>query len=348
MSDKSNWFCRNGWKTVYTVLVCLLVLSLLDLANRVFDNLFKFREIPYSACDYGAEYKATYDLFDRHFSQLLAILSGLFTVFGLAIPAGAYLLQRQSLKDERERTQKYFETAQESMKKEIKFLRDKADSNVAELTLLHRNFILSEAGSWIAFKELHATLYSVDKEKRTKEHEFLIVKMKQILNKFSGDLYNNHIAKDILQWPIIRDVTSIKKYLDSQNLQYRLRAISTVMKLRLNDSIEHLAKMTEKETDMLSLQYIIYVLNKTFYENKQAIPSFFTTLYLEDCLSDDFFTKFNKLWEAHKRDIIKRKPIEIQESNKNPETGEINTVYYDPEQNSPIDIYTHKPLDQQN
>ena len=47
-------------------------------------------------------YKDIYDVFDKQYTRLLATLSFLFTVFGIALPAGAYLLQRQSLKDERE------------------------------------------------------------------------------------------------------------------------------------------------------------------------------------------------------------------------------------------------------
>lgn len=47
-------------------------------------------------------YKATYDLFNSQFSQLLVVLGFFCSIFGLAIPAGGYLLQRQSLKAEKE------------------------------------------------------------------------------------------------------------------------------------------------------------------------------------------------------------------------------------------------------
>ena len=51
-------------------------------------------------------YKAAYELFNSHFSNLLTFLGVFGTIFGLAIPAGAYLLQRQTLKDEKEILQK--------------------------------------------------------------------------------------------------------------------------------------------------------------------------------------------------------------------------------------------------
>ena len=46
---------------------------------------------------------AAYELFDKQFSQLLTVFSILVAVFGLAIPFAAYLIQRQTLHDERER-----------------------------------------------------------------------------------------------------------------------------------------------------------------------------------------------------------------------------------------------------
>lgn len=47
-------------------------------------------------------YKATYDLFDSHFNQLIS----LFALFGIVVPIGAYLLQSKSIKEERERMEK--------------------------------------------------------------------------------------------------------------------------------------------------------------------------------------------------------------------------------------------------
>lgn len=46
---------------------------------------------------------AAYELFDKQFSQLLTVFSILVAVFGLAIPFAAYLIQRQTLHDERTR-----------------------------------------------------------------------------------------------------------------------------------------------------------------------------------------------------------------------------------------------------
>lgn len=46
---------------------------------------------------------AAYELFDKQFSQLLTVFSILVAVFGLAIPFAAYLIQRQTLHDERAR-----------------------------------------------------------------------------------------------------------------------------------------------------------------------------------------------------------------------------------------------------
>lgn len=46
---------------------------------------------------------AAYDLFDKQFSQLLTVFSILVAVFGLAIPFAAYLIQRETLRDERTR-----------------------------------------------------------------------------------------------------------------------------------------------------------------------------------------------------------------------------------------------------
>ena len=46
---------------------------------------------------------AAYDLFDKQFTQLLTVFSILVAVFGLAIPFTAYLIQRETLRDERAR-----------------------------------------------------------------------------------------------------------------------------------------------------------------------------------------------------------------------------------------------------
>lgn len=46
---------------------------------------------------------AAYELFDKQFSQLLTVFSILVAVFGLAIPFASYLIQRQTLHDERAR-----------------------------------------------------------------------------------------------------------------------------------------------------------------------------------------------------------------------------------------------------
>lgn len=46
---------------------------------------------------------AAYELFDKQFSQLLTVFSILVAVFGLAIPFATYLIQRQTLHDERAR-----------------------------------------------------------------------------------------------------------------------------------------------------------------------------------------------------------------------------------------------------
>ena len=46
---------------------------------------------------------AAYDLFDKQFTHLLTVFSILVAVFGLAIPFAAYLIQRQTLRDERSR-----------------------------------------------------------------------------------------------------------------------------------------------------------------------------------------------------------------------------------------------------
>lgn len=64
-------------------------------------------------------YKATYDLFNSQFSQLLVMLGFFGSVFGLLIPAGAYLLQRQSLNDERDRIKKELRDEIEDSQKKI-------------------------------------------------------------------------------------------------------------------------------------------------------------------------------------------------------------------------------------
>lgn len=46
-------------------------------------------------------FKLTFDLFDRHFSQLLTVLSILITIFGFGLPFSSYFFQRQNLKEER-------------------------------------------------------------------------------------------------------------------------------------------------------------------------------------------------------------------------------------------------------
>jgi len=57
-------------------------------------------------------YKATYDLFDSHFKQLIS----LFTLFGIVVPIATYFLQIKSLKDERKRINKIRKKAKDSEK----------------------------------------------------------------------------------------------------------------------------------------------------------------------------------------------------------------------------------------
>ncbi len=61
-------------------------------------------------------YKAAYELFNSQFSQLLTFLGIFGTIFGLVIPAGAYLLQKQSIKEEMERLQKYIDSTEQRLK----------------------------------------------------------------------------------------------------------------------------------------------------------------------------------------------------------------------------------------
>lgn len=103
-----------SWKVFFTFFGCVVIGFLLYMGNYAVHHAFNSHSVciepsanvPQDKLISVESYKATYDLFSTHFSQLLTFLGFFGTIFGLAIPAGAYLLQRQTLKDEKAILQK--------------------------------------------------------------------------------------------------------------------------------------------------------------------------------------------------------------------------------------------------
>jgi len=99
-----------SWKTFYSLIGIAITVFLLYMGNYAIHKAFDSHSVCIVPSDnVSAEnsvsvesYKATYDLFSSQFSQLLTFLGFFGTIFGLVIPAGAYLLQKQTLKEEKD------------------------------------------------------------------------------------------------------------------------------------------------------------------------------------------------------------------------------------------------------
>ncbi len=141
---------------LFTVVFCLMAAALIVLAYLavcwnfgakesgaapVARTVNHFAAQPYSIMIHQPDaekesYQAAYDLFDKHFSQLLTVLGILITVFGLGIPAIAYCLQRQSLKEEKEMVKREFalklKEFQRELRKEIKSVADAVRGEISE------------------------------------------------------------------------------------------------------------------------------------------------------------------------------------------------------------------------
>lgn len=88
---------------MYKFLFWCALLMLVGLMAFVAVEYFKFGYDRKVALVEKSVETAAYELFDKQFSQLLTVFSILVAVFGLAIPFAAYLIQRQTLHDERAR-----------------------------------------------------------------------------------------------------------------------------------------------------------------------------------------------------------------------------------------------------
>lgn len=110
MLTKWQSFCKNLWKMICIIAIGALVVCLLCMANYAIFQSFQphsvrienSSNVPMEKMVSVESYKATYDLFSSQFSQLLTFLGFFGTIFGLVIPAGAYLLQKQTLKEEKD------------------------------------------------------------------------------------------------------------------------------------------------------------------------------------------------------------------------------------------------------
>lgn len=123
-------FILNGkdfsfpWKAFYSLIGIAITGFLLYMGNYAIHQAFDSNSVRIVPSDnMPAEnsvsvesYKATYDLFSSQFSQLLTFLGFFGTIFWLVIPAGAYLLQKQSIKEEMERLQKYIDSTEQRLK----------------------------------------------------------------------------------------------------------------------------------------------------------------------------------------------------------------------------------------
>ena len=108
---------------------------------------------------------AAYELFDKQFSQLLTVFSILVAVFGLAIPFAAYLIQRQTLHDERARMMadvakheedllKMIGALKSSIEQSDRIQRDEFDSRQKEISAKQKE-IESEIQKYINNKGLY-------------------------------------------------------------------------------------------------------------------------------------------------------------------------------------------------
>lgn len=108
---------------------------------------------------------AAYELFDKQFSQLLTVFSILVAVFGLAIPFAAYLIQRQTLHDERARMMadvakheedllKMIGALKSSIEQSDRIQREEFDSRQKEISAKQRE-IESEIQKYIDNKGLY-------------------------------------------------------------------------------------------------------------------------------------------------------------------------------------------------
>jgi len=110
-NNNPYWISRNGRFIIYILIFSIIMYHLRDIPSKFIDHAFPIRNtsesvvikkrnhtVIQSIATYPDAYKETYDLFDKHFNILLTVIM----IFGFAIPVGAYLLQRQSLKNERE------------------------------------------------------------------------------------------------------------------------------------------------------------------------------------------------------------------------------------------------------
>lgn len=106
-------------------------------------------------------YKATYELFNGQFSQLLVILGFFGTVFGIVIPAGAYFLQRQNLKDERERL----------LTDSEKFIKEQIDSAHQELEAYKLDFFYEIGTSYVC--QSNTAIMLIDKKEDNPERNYV-------------------------------------------------------------------------------------------------------------------------------------------------------------------------------
>lgn len=133
-----NVLQRNGWRIFYAVMAVVAFYFIMKLAWFCFENVFENKShvtivANYNTLDTAESYKATYDLFDKQFTQLLTILGFLGTLFGVVVPLVAYFLQRQSLKDEREII---LADANENIKQTIDNMAQKIDIELTNRTKL--------------------------------------------------------------------------------------------------------------------------------------------------------------------------------------------------------------------
>ena len=102
--DKLQTEVSSSSKVIlYKFLFWCALLMLIGLMAFVAVEYFKFGYDRKVVLVWKSVETAAYEFFDKQFSQLLTVFSILVAVFGLAIPFAAYLIQRQTLHDERAR-----------------------------------------------------------------------------------------------------------------------------------------------------------------------------------------------------------------------------------------------------
>jgi len=282
MSNGSTFWSKFGKCCRFIVYVTIAIIVLdgtYRLAYKFIDHAFPLRKTHKHSLQQPTEqsavvcypdaYKDTYDLFDKHFTIILVVGGFVVTIFGLVIPFGTYLLQRQSLKDERRGMKKDYKTMrcdlddvknyiEDSEKKSIALM-EKIEQTDKELSETGQRLLLQQAMTYRNMAVLYSTLnkkmetwigilfclnsLSQHIENDTK-HD--VTKFMETYKEFR-DYFNSEIPKEgaILEGDAKRVSENLTEIISNKYLSEDIRSELKTLLEKLQDLIQKQAQVTK-------------------------------------------------------------------------------------------------------